>query len=189
MNLYSIVKFLHVSADMGIFVGIGAQLLSLAALRRATSVAQARAIAWLITTTDLVAVISALATIAAGLYMTLAVWGFQHGWITVTLGSLIVLLLPLIRGVIEPRMRAIVATAREAPDGPLPEALARLIHDPILGMTLQTEAAVVFGIVFLMIIKPSLAGSIIAMAAALALGLASGLPFWVPFRRQSKIDL
>ena len=187
MNLYPIVLFLHVCGDVGIFIGLGTQLLSLAALRRAQSVEQVRAIAWLMPISDLIGVISALLTIAAGLYMTLMVWGWQTGWIAVALVSIIILLPPIIGGVIEPRTRAIVTMAREAPDGLLPEALDKRIHDPVLGVALQMMAAVVFGMVFLMTIKPSLVDSIIVMAVALALGLASGLPFWQTRRWKGKI--
>ena len=187
MNLYSIALFLHVCGDVGIFIGLGAQMLSLTALRRVQSVEQVRAIAWLIPVSDLIGVSSALLTIAAGLYMTLTVWGLQTGWITVALASLLLLLPPVIGGVIEPRTRAIVTMAREAPDGLLPEALDRRIHDPVLGTALQTMAALVFGLVFLMTIKPSLVDSIIVMTVALALGLVSGLLFWHIRRRKGKI--
>lgn len=178
MNLYSLMLFLHVSADIGIFIGIGAQLLSLMALRRATRVEQVRAIAGLISLSDPISVVSALVTIAAGLYMALTVWGLQTGWIAVALVSLVVLLPPLIVGVIEPRMRALVTMAKAATDGPLPATLDTRIHDPLLGTALQTVAAIVLGIVFLMTTKPALAGSIIAMVVAVVLGLASGLPLW-----------
>lgn len=178
MNLYSLMLFLHVSGDIGIFIGIGVQLLSLAALRRAKSVEQVRALAGLISLSDPISVISALVTIAAGLYMALTVWGLQTGWIAVALASLIVLLPPLIAGVVEPRMRAIVTMAKEVPDGPLPATLDTRIHDPVLGTALYTVAALVLGIVFLMTNKPSLTASILAMVVALALGLAFGLPLW-----------
>jgi hypothetical protein len=178
MNLYSLMLFVHVSGDIGIFIGIGIQMLSLIALRRATRVEQVRAIAGLITLSDPISVISALVTIAAGLYMALTVWSLQTGWIAVALGSLVVFLPLLIAGVIEPRMRAIVTMAKEAPDGPLPATLDARIHDPLLGTALQTVAAVVLAIVFLMTTKPELASSVVAMVVALALGLASGLPLW-----------
>jgi hypothetical protein len=189
MNPYSIALFLHVVGDIGIFIGMGVQLLSLAVLRRSESVEQVRAIAWLITLTNPIGLISALVTIAAGLYMALTVWGLQIGWIAVALGSIIVLLPPLIGGIIEPRMKAIVKLATEAPDGPLPESLKSRIDDPVLGTALQTGAAVVFGIVFLMTTKPSLAGSIATMTIALVLGLVSGLPLWLRPRQKSRINL
>ena len=178
MSRYSIVLFLHVCGDVGIFVGLGAQLLSLMALRRAKAVEQVRTILKLIAMSDPIAVISALLTIIVGLYLALTVWGLLTGWIAVALGSLIVLLPPLLRIIIEPRMRHIVTMVEQAPEGPLPAALDLRIHDPALGTALQTATAVVLGIVFLMTNKPSLAGSILAMIIALILGLASGLPLW-----------
>lgn len=178
MNVYRFILFLHVCGDIGIFIGMGIQLFSLAALRRVRSVEQVRAIAGLIVVSDRISAISALLTIAAGLYLASTVWGLHTGWIAVALASIFFLLPPLIAGIIEPRMRALVAMTKELPDGPLPEPLAARIHDPLLGAALQTAASVVLGIVFLMTNKPSLAGSITAMAGALALGLASGVPLW-----------
>jgi hypothetical protein len=178
MNLYNIALFLHVCGGMGIFVGQGGQLLSLVALRQAKSAEQVRAIARLISLSEPIALIGALLTIAAGLYMALTVWGLLTGWIVVALASIVILMPPLIRGIIEPRMRAIVTLAKQAPDGPLPPALHSHIHDPILGAGLHTMIALVLGIVFLMTIKPSLVDSVIALAVALALGLASSLPLW-----------
>lgn len=187
MNLYTIILFLHICGDVGIFMGLGTQLLNLAALRRARSVEQVRGIVWLIPISDLIGIISALLTIATGLYMALTVWSWQTGWIAVALASIILFLPLLIGGVIEPRTRAIVTIVRETPDALLPEALDQHIHDPVLGAALQIMAGLLFGLVFLMTIKPSLVNSIIVMAIALALGLASGLPFWYIRRRKGKI--
>jgi hypothetical protein len=178
MNLYSLVLFLHVCGDIGVFIGIGLQLFSLMALRRAKHVEQVQALTWLITLSDRVSVSSALLMIAAGLYMALTVWGLKTSWIAVALASLVVLLAPLIAGIIEPRMRIITTLAKDAPSGPLPAPLVMSIHDPVLGTAVQTVATVILGIVFLMTNKPPLIGSITAMAIFLILGLASGLPLW-----------
>jgi hypothetical protein len=142
-----------------------------------------RAIAWLIPLSDLIGVISALFTLTTGLYMALTVWGLQTGWIAVALASLILLMPPVIGGLIEPQTHAIVTMAKEAPDGLLPEPLEQRIHDPVLGAALQTMAALVFALVFLMIIKPSLFDATIVMVIALALSL----PFWCTQKRQGKI--
>jgi hypothetical protein len=187
MNLYTIALFLHVCGDVGIFIGLGTQMLSLMALRRVQSVEQVRAIVWLIPLSDLIGVSSALLMIAAGLYMALTVWSLETGWIAVALASLILLLPLLIGGIIEPRTRAIVTMTREAPDGLLPGELDQRIHDPVLSTALQTMAGLIFGLVFLMVSKPSLANSIIVMAIALALGLTTGLPFWYIRSRKGKI--
>ena len=187
MNFYAMALFLHVCGDIGIFIGFGVQLLSLVALRRARSVEQVRVIAWLIPLSDLLGVVSALLTIATGLYMGLTVWGLLTGWIAVALASLILLLPPVIGGIIEPRTRTIVKMAGEAPDGLLPEALNKRIHDPVLGVALQTMGAFLFGLVFLMTLKPQLAQAILVMAVALMLGMVSGLPFWYIQRQKGKI--
>jgi hypothetical protein len=178
IRLYTIMLFLHVSGDIGLFISLGAQLLILAALRRAKSTGQVRAILGLIGVTDTLAVIGALMIIATGLYMAVTAWGLLTGWIIVALGSLMVVLPPLVLGIIEPRMRGIVALAKEASDGPLPGELEGRIHDPLLATGLQTEAALILGIVFLMTNKPALAGSLLIITASILLGLTSGLGLW-----------
>ncbi|CAG0934674.1 hypothetical protein TFLX_03630 [Thermoflexales bacterium] len=178
MNAYNVILFLHVSGDIGIFIGIGLEWFGLMALRRAQYVEQTRTIAWLITIANRVSTGSAVLTIASGLYMALTVWGLQTGWIAVTLASLVVLLAPLLVGIIEPRMRVIVTATQKATDGPLPATLSAHIHDPVLGTALQTVTAVVLGIVFLMTNKPSLGAAILVMGIFLMLGLALSLLLW-----------
>jgi hypothetical protein len=174
MSIYTIVLFLHVSGAIGYFISIGTWLFGLSAIRRAQRVEQVRALTNLTGRLGLFFGISVLLILATGLYMALTAWSLQTGWIGVALISL-VLIAPLSTALIEPRRRAIDRLAREAPDGPLPQALERRTHDPILATTLQTVAALLLGIVFLMTTKPALIGSLIVMAVALALGLASGL--------------
>ena len=174
MNIYTIVLFLHVSGAIGYFVGIGTWLFILVGLRRAQRVEQVRALVNLIALSGPFTGISVLLILATGFYMALTAWSLQTGWIAVALISL-VLMVPLGAALIEPRRRAINRLAQEAPDGLLPQSLERRTHDPILGTALQTVAALLLGIVFLMTTKPALIGSLIVMVAALALGLASGL--------------
>ncbi len=174
MSIYTIVLFLHVSGAIGYFVSIGTWLFGLVSLRRAQRVEQVRALVHLVGLSGPLFGISVLLILAAGLYMAFTAWSLQTGWIAVALVSL-VLMAPLGTALIEPRRRAIERLAREVPDGPLPQSLEQRIYDPVLSTALQTIAALLFGIVFLMTTKPSLAGSLIVMVVALALGLASGL--------------
>ena len=174
MSTYTIVLFLHVSGAIGYFVSMGAWLFGHAAMRRAQRVEQVRSLVQLVGLSGPLFGVSVLLLLAAGLYMALTAWSLQTGWIAVALVSL-VLMAPLGTALIEPRRRTIERLAREAPDGPLPQSLEQRIHDPILLTALQTIAALLFGIVFLMTTKPSLAGSLIVIVVALALGFASGL--------------
>jgi len=118
--------------------------------------------------------ISVLLILATGLYMALSAWSIGTGWIAVALTSL-VLVAPLGTALIEPRRRAIDRLAREADDGSLPPSLQRRTHDPLLLAALQTVAAILLGIVFLMTTKPALMGALIVMTIALVLGVASGV--------------
>ena len=174
MSIYTIALFFHVSGAIGYFIGIGTWLFGLASLRRAQRVEQVRALTNLVGRSTPLIGISVLLILTTGLYMTLNAWSLQNGWTLVALISLI-LIAPLATALIEPRRRAIDRLAREAPDGPLPQSLEQRAHDPILGTALQTVAALLLGIVFLMTTKPALTGSLIVMAVALVLGLSSGL--------------
>ncbi len=174
MSIYTIVLFLHVSGAIGYFISTGTWLFGLSALRRARRVEQVRALTNLVGRSGPLFGISVLLILATGLYMALTAWGLRTGWIDVALISLI-LIAPLGTAFIEPRRRAIDRLAREAPDGPLSQALEQRTHDPVLLTALQTLAALLLGIVFLMTTKPSLTSSLIVMAVALILGLASGL--------------
>ena len=174
MSIYTIALFLHVSGAIGYFIGIGTWLFGLSALRRAQRVEQVRALTNLVGRSGPLIGISVLLILATGLYMALTTWSLKTGWIEVALVSL-VLIVPLSTAFIEPRRRAIERLAREAPDGPLPQELEQRTHDPVLLTALQTVAALLLGIVFLMTTKPELTGSLIVMAVALALGLTSGV--------------
>ena len=183
MQLYPLVLFIHVTADIAIFVGLGVQLLTLTLLRRAQTVEQARVLVPLFRLSNPLGIVGALLTIASGFYLALTVWGLGHGWIVVTLGSLALLLPPLIGGLIEPRTRALVRSLAQAPPGPLPAGLRARLHDPLLATALHTAAGVVLGIVFLMTTKPSLLPSLAAMLVFVVAGAASG---WVRERRALK---
>ncbi|HKF36740.1 MAG TPA: DUF2269 family protein [Ktedonobacteraceae bacterium] len=185
MSVYTIALFLHVSGAIGAFVSVGIWLFGLSTLRRSQRVEQVRAIAWLIVIASPLMVFSVLLIIIAGLDMALSTWGLGTGWIAVALVSF-VLIGPVGAFALDPRMRAIMAIAREEPDGLLSDTLDRRIHDPVLGTGVQTLAAALLGIVFLMTTKPSLAISIVVMVVALALGLASGLPLWYAARIRAR---
>jgi uncharacterized membrane protein len=174
MSIYNIVLFLHVSGAIGYFVGIGIWLFGFVGIRRAQRVEQVRTLVNLIGLTSPLFGISVLLILAAGLYMAFTAWSLLTGWILVALITLIIMA-PLGTVLIERRRRVIARLAQEAPDGSLPASLEQRIQDPVLLTSLQTVVALLLGIVFLMITKPELIGSLIVIAIALALGLASGL--------------
>jgi Predicted integral membrane protein (DUF2269) len=174
MNIYSIVLFLHISSAIGVCIGISVLLLGVALLRRAQEVEQVRTTLAFVTTAFPIAGFSMLLLLAAGFYLALTAWSLRTSWIAVTLISL-VLMIALGAGLIGPRMRAIVTSTRESPDGSLSSQLSTRVQDPILFTVLLIQAVLLLGIVFLMTTKPGLANSSIVMVVALVLGLALGL--------------
>ncbi len=184
MSIYNIFLFFHVSSAIGYFISSGVWLLGLSVLRRAQRVEQVRTIASLIAQSGPVSGISLLLLLVTGFYMMASAWKFTLGWIAVGFVSLV--LIALCGAVlVEPRRRAFNRLAQETPDGPIPETLERLIHDPVLRTVVQTLAILLLGIVFLMTTKPALIGSLVVMAVALALGLVSSLLLVVLSRPRS----
>jgi hypothetical protein len=173
MNIYTIVLFLHIISAIGVCIGIGVLLLAMVLLRQAQRVEQVRSTLAFVTTALPIAGFSMLLLLAAGFYLALTGWSLRTSWIAVTLISLL-LMIALGAGLIGPRMRAMVLSTRETPDGSLPSQLSARIHDPLLFTVLLIQALLLLGIVFLMTTKPGLAGSIIVMGVVLVLGVASG---------------
>lgn len=178
MNIYTLALFAHISGAIGFFIGIGLWATVLASLRRARRVEEIRTLTELIERSTAITVFSILVLLAAGIFMAAMVWGFATSWIDVALGSIAVIA-PVSRGIIEPRLRAIARLAREAADGPLPPALAARIQSPVLGTALFALIPLLFGIVFLMAVKPLLVISLATMATALIVGLAACVPLWL----------
>src|SRR5258707_15634515 len=154
MRIYTIVLFLHVSGDIGYFISTGPWLFGISALRRARRVEQVRALTNLVGRSGPLFGISVLLILATGLYMALTAWGLRTGWIDVALISLI-LIAPLGTAFIEPRRRAIDRLAREAPNGPVSQALGQRPPAPVLLTTPQTPAALLLGVGFLVDTHPS----------------------------------
>ena len=176
MSLYTLLLFVHVSGAICLFIGMGIWLFGSIAIARAARVEQVRAIADLMLMARLLVPAGAFVVIAAGLAMTLMVWGVQTGWIAVALGSLGIIG-PIGTWVIDPKVRRIAALAHSLPDGSLPMPLAERTRDHVLRTALHTMIAMLLGIIFLMTAKPQLTIAIGTIVVSALLGSASALPF------------
>jgi hypothetical protein len=176
VSLYTILVFVHVTSAIGLSAGNLISLFGLFAMRRAQRVEQVRAILGLLALSEPVSAIALVLTPAAGVTMTITTWGWRNGWITVALGSFVLLLsMGVITGL---RRGAIAKLVNEMPDGPLPASVEQRIHDPLLGTAVYMLVALLLGIVFLMTTKPALDGALIAIAVSVVLGAAASLPLW-----------
>ena len=175
MTFYSVALFLHVVGALGLVAAVSLEWTSLLHLRRAETAEQSRE--WLRVVAGLRRVYPAafVLILLSGFYMTATAWG-GTAWIGVALAVLLLLALvgATLTGVRMPAIgRAVAAEA-----GALSPALRHRLRDPILWTSMQTRAALVLGIVFLMTVKPDLGGALLAIGVAAVLGLASALPAW-----------
>lgn len=169
---YSIALFLHIVSALGFFVTLGLEWTSLRHLRGATTTEQVRE--WMRVPAEMgrMGMISMLSLLAAGFYMMAIAWG-AVAWIMVTLGTIVVMILAM---VLTRRRMAAIGRTVSTERGPVSPALSQLLHDTMLTISIQTRVAIALGIVFLMTVKPGLAGSLVTMAIAIVLGIASALP-------------
>ncbi|HEX8996115.1 MAG TPA: hypothetical protein VF812_08795 [Ktedonobacterales bacterium] len=173
VSIYNLALFAHIVGVLGLFIGMGAQWMSLLRLRRARTLSQAREWSGLIRTVTRGGPVSGALLLAAGVYMTLTAWGFTTPWIDVSLGGM-ALMMALGMGIVGRRLGAIQRAAQAtlpdgAASGAIPPALKRQIDEPLLWIATQLAGGVALGVVFLMTYKPGLLGSLLALAVAIAL--------------------
>ena len=173
MNTYSIALFLHIVGALGFFVALALEWTGLRQIRHATNIEQLREWMRMINSTRRVGGPSALLILITGFYMTVTA-RIGGAWIAVTLGTLVVLIV-VGAALTGPRMAAIgKALANE--QGSLSHNLQNLVNHPLLWISIQTRVWIALGIVFLMTVKPNLAGSLLAIGIAAIVGLATALP-------------
>lgn len=177
MNFYLLALFTHVCGAICVFAGLSVWVFGVAALRRALVVEQARLLAALITASSNLVVGGIILVGVAGFYIAAIAWGAQAIWIIVATISF-AMLAPGGLLVLDPRVRVITRLAKTAQDGPLPDALAARVRDPLLVTELSIYIACLVGIVFLMTNKPPLVGSTLAIVVAVAVGGLVSAPVW-----------
>jgi len=155
-----LVVFVHVCAAMGVFGAAAIEGASLLQLNRPGGTS--------ITLQGLglsrrLGSLSFALVLLSGIFLTQTVWGWEAGWIRVSMMSLIV-------------MVAIGATVGRRAVGRLRAALDTAGAYDVLIRSFLLRAGLLLGIVFLMTVKPPLTESLIVMAAAAGAGFLVGLP-------------
>ncbi|MCL5995060.1 MAG: hypothetical protein M1546_03265 [Chloroflexi bacterium] len=181
MTLYSLALFMHVVGALGLFVALGLEWTSLLFLRRAVSAEEVRLWSNALALVRRLGPASMVAILLPALYMTATTWGWVP-WIVVALASM--LLFPVL-GALSGMRLARVGQAAAAERGSLSTALRDQLRHPLFLTSIRMRTALALGIVFLMTVKPGLAGAVIAISVAVVLGLASALPAWNRARVQS----
>ncbi len=173
MNVYSITLFLHIVGVLGLFVSLGLEWASLAYLPRASTGEQAREWLGLRGWVQRLGIASLVVILLSGFYMMATSWGWV-GWIIVALGAMV--LIAVLGATLTGLRTVALEQAAGAENGPISPAFRQRASDPLLWISVRTRAAIALGIVFLMVIKPTLVGSVATIVVAVVLGLISSLP-------------
>jgi hypothetical protein len=173
MTLYSVELFVHVVSALVIFAALILEAATLARLRRAASVSEARR--WIEFAPGLpaLAIASLVFVLLSGIFMTAQMSGWTLAWPRVALGAL-VLIAPL-GAVTGRRIRAIRQAC--AANNPNESGLIEKLRDPFLKFSMNIRIALVLGIVLLMTAKPELRESLGIVVSAIFLGFVSTLLF------------
>src|SRR5262245_36637301 len=163
MTLYSFALFLHIVGALGLFIALGLEWTSLWSLRRAATAEETHqwlpVFAWL----RRIYLVSWAAILLPGFYMTATVWR-GVAWISIAFAAIILI---VVLGVaLTGRRMAAIERAVAMESGSLSPTLRQRLGDPLLWTSIQVRAAIALGIVFLMTVKPGLAGSLFTISVA-----------------------
>jgi ABC-type bacteriocin/lantibiotic exporter with double-glycine peptidase domain len=180
--LYHLLLFLHILGAVGLFMGVAVELTAMIGARQARTIETVRA--WSSVNRPLAIFMPLTSTLIflAGLAMLIGVWGWSHAWLDTAL--VLFLLTGLVASQVNAahgrRLGALLARAGEGAVSP--ELRAALTHPRHWATTITTSALAV-GILFLMVMKPDLTGTLIAVGVALVLGV---LLSWLVIRQGSR---
>lgn len=183
MNIYTIVKFLHIAGAMAFFMALGLEWLSLRQLRAAVSANQVREWMRITSSARRLAGASMLAILIAGFYM-MAAAKMGAAWVMVGFWSLV--LLGLLSAILTGRPLGAIRRAVQEANGPA-STLSKLTHDARLWLSIRLRVSIALGVVFIMTVKPGLGVSLLSIGIAILLGLASALP--LPGRERPQKEL
>lgn len=178
MDAYTLSIIGHIVGTIAMMFGLVLVLVSLIGMRSATGVPQVRRWAGIATKVDKLIPVGAVLILASGLYLVIAAWNWRQGWINVSLVTLL-LVTPLVPTLIAFRLAAVAHQARSASGNTIPAGLRATMLDPLMWTGVLIVTAMSFGILYLMIFKPTdIATSVVAMGMALIIGLVVSLPAW-----------
>ena len=172
---YPTVLFVHFAGALATFVGVGVWFFAAVTVRRVRRTEEIRSLGSIYEMGAALALLGVIVVAASGLGMALRVWGLGMGWVQVAIGAF-ALMAPVGPLVVGPRIELLIEAARGLEDGPLSPDLVSRVNDPLPKFGLLVVIGDLAGIVFIMTVKPSLTGSILAVVAFVGLGAALALP-------------
>jgi hypothetical protein len=117
----------------------------------------------------------ALALFFTGACLTVARWSWQTPWIEVPIAGLVAMQL-ISAALLKPRMAALGRGLAQEAGVRLEGELAGRVHDPVLRVAAQVQPFLALGIMFVMVVKPGLAGGAVTLLLATAAAVITAGP-------------
>lgn len=172
MNYYAIALFLHITAAIGIYFGLGMEGLTLRHLGIAETNSQALAWTNSMKIMKNVFAISSVLLLISGIYLAEAVWGWSP-WVIMGL-----ILLAALSGYGSTNSKKIASNlfSLTKNNDPIPAEIKNKLSDPKHIRIFKLRLPVAFGIIFLMTIKPDWFGTIATVVVSLIIGILISMP-------------
>lgn len=169
---YSILLFVHLLGAFLSFATAALEVTAVLRMRRARTVVQVLEWSWLCGPTEIAHRIGGPMLLLSGLAMEQLTWGWNRGWINVSIRALVAIALTGATQV-GPRLAAIHRVAASVKEGPLPEAVTAKLADPALMRITGVLIGSALGVTFVMAAKPSGLTSIGIVAVGAVVGIAT----------------
>ena len=171
---YTLALFIHVLGAVALFIAVSLVVVAFVRIRQAATLEQVREWASVANLAGKSLAFISLVILAPALYMVIIAWGFTIPWV---MASLITFLLLTIMGatVNGRAIERVVAIARTASPGPVPDELRIQLQTSRLWLPEAIRLTLLVGILCLMTIKPDLLFSLLTLISMLFLGIILGM--------------
>jgi hypothetical protein len=171
MNAYSIALFLHVVGALLLFVAMTLEGVALRQISRAVTVDQARPAFAIPRLNRVIGPISLVTILIPGLYMMNSSGGWRAWSLIGLITWAVIAVLGTASGIRLVRLERSLAGA-----GLIPPAVRMRLAAPAYAISWRVRVGLATGVVYLMTVKPGVAGALIAVVVAALIGLGTGIP-------------
>lgn len=164
--LYNIALFLHVAGAMMLAGAVAAESVCLRDLRKASSMGNTADSLSAYAKASMTGEIGLAVILVPGIYMAVVAWP-TAGWVAV--GFLALILIGAIGGSMTGKKIRVMKEEAAKTEDMTPEFRKRLLDGSFV-LSIRLRTFIILGVVFIMTVKPSLAGSIITLVISIVLG-------------------
>ncbi|MEO7000886.1 MAG: hypothetical protein ABI068_03705 [Ktedonobacterales bacterium] len=170
---YTIALFVHILGAIGLFVAVSLIVVAFIRMQQATTLTQLREWASVANVAGKSLIFVSLVILAPALYMVILAWGFATPWVMASLITFVVL--AIMGATLNGRnIERIVALTQAPASDRIPDEVRSRLMAPQLWLPEGIRLMLLFGILYLMAVKPGLLSSTLILIGMLILGIVLG---------------